>query len=229
MTATRAKAPADPARTRCYAAIHAGAKALGWDEELRRQVMAQRYGGKRSAKDLSDAELRDFARHIGDAQQAAGKKPPRRQPARAGKRALAPGQLAAKARALWLSLYHLGELADPSEAALDAWVQRQAGVASLRFADQETADRVIRGLRNWCTRCGFAQPDAGTVRLIDTTRQHAGLTDGGYGIASKVQLVAALRERLGQPWSNDTYRMSGADLDALIEQLGHRVKARAQR
>jgi len=230
MTAARRKAPADPARTRYYAAIHAGAKALGWDEDMRRDTMAARYGGLRSAKDLGLEQLRDFARYIGDAQQAAGLKlARRRQPARAGKRPLAPGDQAAKVRALWLSLYHLGALSDPSEAAVDAWVQRQTGVASLRFADQAVADRAIRGLRNWCTRCGFAPADASTVRLIDATRMAAGLDAGGYRVASKVQLVATLRERLGRPWSNDTYRMSAEELDALIEQLGWRVRARAQR
>lgn len=217
-------------RRRYYAAIHAGAKALGWDEELRRQAMAQRYGGVTSSKDLSDTQLRDFARHIGDAQQAAGKAPAkRRQPARAGKRPLAAGALASKARALWLSLYHLGELADPSEAALDAWVRRQTGVDSLRFADQAVADKIIRGLRTWCARVGFEQPDAALVGLIAAVRQDKGLTDAAseaYGIAAKIELIQAQRRRLGLVADMNVVALERAELDALIEDLGRQVRAR---
>ena len=211
-------------RRRFYAAVHAGAKALGWDDDLRRQVMAERYQGKTSSKDLTDDQLRDFARHIGRLQDAAKAASKHRQPKRAGKRALAPGAQASKARALWLSLYHLGAVADPAEAALDAWVERQTGVASLRFADQVVADQVIRGLRNWCDRVGFTQPDAAFVGEIEQVRTIARL-EGGYGVAAKIRLIEAQRRLLQEPRLTDTWRMTADTLDRLIEELGRRVRA----
>jgi Protein of unknown function (DUF1018). len=44
-------------------AIHTGKKALGWDEETYRTVLA-RLTGKRSARDCSDAELERMVRYM---------------------------------------------------------------------------------------------------------------------------------------------------------------------
>jgi phage gp16-like protein len=51
------------------------------------------------------------------------------QPKKAGEPAAADHPFAAKARALWISLYHLGAIDNPSEQALEAFARRQLGSA----------------------------------------------------------------------------------------------------
>ena len=68
---------------------------------------------------------------------------------RAGTRPLAPGRQPRKMRALWLALYHLGEVRDPSEAALAAFAKRITGIDALQFLEPHEANAVIEGLKSW--------------------------------------------------------------------------------
>ena len=205
------KAKRDPAkgdrRGPIVNAIHAMQRELALEEESYRDLLANVTGGKRSCSDMNYRELgavADRMRRLG-----AGKK--RRGPKRAGERNLAGGGQAAKMRALWLSLYHLAEVDDPSEAALARFVAKPsvAGVDALEWLGPADADKVIKALRGWCRRIGFQEPMARRVREIDAAREAAGLPKGGHGFASKVTLIELQWQRLKEagvlerPWHAD--------------------------
>lgn len=132
-----------PARRALNGAVHAAAKAKGLDDDTYRDMLHAQTG-HRSAKDCTDAQLRQVLDHLNG-----------------GGRAPAPGNAskaphARLARALWISLYNLGEVTDPRESALRAWVKRQHHVDDLRFVRASDAAPVIEGLKAWATRAGVA-------------------------------------------------------------------------
>lgn len=65
--------------------------------------------------------------------------------------------LARKARALWISLHQLGEIDDPSEAALEKFAHRQLGVARLQWADVSKSAPLIEALKAMAERAGWSQ------------------------------------------------------------------------
>ena len=65
--------------------------------------------------------------------------------------------VAKKARALWISLWNLAEVVDPSEAALEAFAKRQLGCERLQWADQPLGYRLIEALKAWAERAGWSQ------------------------------------------------------------------------
>ena len=83
----------------------------------------------------------------------------RKGPRRAGGRALAPGAVQAKLRALWISGYHLGVVRDASEAALVAMVRRVTGGAekgrpALEWLTAEDGNKAVEGLKDMLARDG---------------------------------------------------------------------------
>ena len=98
-------------RRAMLAKIHVARKELGIVEDYYRQILVDQTGHL-SAKHCSDAELAKVL----DALKAKGFKPKSRSPRTGQQRADHP--MARKARALWLSLYHLGAVRNPDEKAL---------------------------------------------------------------------------------------------------------------
>lgn len=92
---------------------------------------------------------------------------------------------ALKARALWLALWHLGELADGSEVALAAFAERQTGVAALQWVRGEDASRVIDALKAMCGRAGYQAP----------------ATDGKLRPGMVAVIMAAKRDLVRQVWA----------------------------
>jgi phage gp16-like protein len=143
----------DPQRRRELAAIHVARKRLGLDEDSYREFLAG-LTGKRSAAELDAAERqrvieafrspngRHFVWHE-----------------RREHRLIA---------SLWKNLYLLGEVEEPGPRALDNFVQRQAGVAALKWLAPEAAASVVQALKDWLARAGFELPS--------TTRRRAALT-----------------------------------------------------
>ena len=111
-----------PRRHALYAKIEIARKELGLDDADFRAVMETRFGA-RSRKELSDAQLVELVEHF----KACGFKP--RKSAEKRGRPLAAGREQAKMRALWLSLWHLGEIPDASEEALAGFARRVTGGA----------------------------------------------------------------------------------------------------
>lgn len=137
----------DPYRRQLLGKVHIAKSALGLDDDTYRDLLESRTG-KRSAAKCSNAQLVDLVEHFKDQ----GFKPKRKAPARAGRRNLADGDVHRKIRALWLSLYHLGLVQEPSEPALAAFVRRQAAVDDLRFLTPGQAYKVIEALKAWAAR-----------------------------------------------------------------------------
>lgn len=216
----------------------AACREVGLAEDVRR-LMQERVTGKASTSAMGKG---DFIKLMDELKERHGWKPKRHQPKRAGARTIAPGDQAAKIRALWLSLYHLGEVTDPAETAIDAYVRRVTKIDSLRFLDGAGADRVIKALRGWCDRVGYRLPDAMQRRAIDGWRAHAGLTLAPSGFAEKVILITAQWARLKAlgafdlpeaPLQNWLMRHAGVSaphfidpeqIDGLIERLGRWVR-----
>jgi hypothetical protein len=130
----------DP-RTRKIRAIMAACNRLGLDEDARRDRIEQ-VSGQRSLSKLSDGQLGKVL----DALNGNWK------PGRADRPHLG------KIKALWWSLYWLGEIDEPGDGALDAFVKRQTGIASLRFVDYRAAPSIIEALKAWATRVGVDWP-----------------------------------------------------------------------
>ena len=187
------KSAGDDARKALNRAIHAMARELALEDDSYRDLLARVAGGKRSCTDMTRRELNavaDELRRLG-----AGRK--RRQgPKRAGGRKMAPGGQASKMRALWLSLYHLAEVDDPSEGSLARFVEETTGIDALEWLGPADADKAIKALRGWCRRIGFHEPMARRVREIDAARKAAGLLPGRHGFAAKVTLIEMQIERL---------------------------------
>lgn len=151
-----------------------------------------------------------------------------RGPARAGDRRLAGGEQQAKIRALWLALYHLGEVRDPAESALANWVKRVARIADLAWLGPDDANKAIEGLKAWCLRVGYKVPetaeDAGLQAKRDLCKaiwKRVGEAGGAIvthewalnGWASKIKGCSCALEHLDL-----------AQLDELVERLGAKLR-----
>lgn len=70
-----------------------------------------------------------------------------------------------KVRALWWTLYWLGEVNEPNDKAIDAFVRRQTGIASLRFLDHRNAPSVIEAMKQMAARSGVRWPSGEDDRI----------------------------------------------------------------
>lgn len=153
-TATRAprlaKGKSD-SRSRLIGAIRAAAARKGMSDEHRRDLI-ERVTGKRSAGELSLPELgrvldemnRDWrARAAGNERNHIG-----------------------KIKAMWWGLYWLGEVDDDRLSAINAFVERQTGIAALRFLDHKGSAAVVEALKAWQRRAGVQPPDPAMVAVI---------------------------------------------------------------
>ena len=173
---------------RLRGAVHAEAKKRGLSEEDRRALMARLIG--------KDSTTRMTASELGEVLDALK-----------GRRATSGRPMASRAhhkkiRALWLSLYHLGAVLDPSEAALGVFARRQCGVDALAWVDAEAAVAVIEALKGWSTREGV---------------------DWSASRNPRVSVIAAQRRRLialGRPQPESC---PGTD-DEIIRRLGEEIR-----
>lgn len=68
---------------------------------------------------------------------------------------------ARKARALWISLHHLGAVRDSSEHALEKFGRRQLGCEKLQWANQAQMYKLIEALKSMAERNGWSQDQTG--------------------------------------------------------------------
>lgn len=214
MTARRA-----PNHRKMIAAVHAAAKARGLEGEAYR-AMLRTHGGAESCRDMTVPQLSRVLDHLnGHAPRDSGRR-------RARPIAKGPDGLA-KARALWLDLWVLGEVSDASESALEAYAVRQTkgapgqggqGVARLEWLDGDHLDRVIRGLRGWLGRVAPAlgRPDS-PMDLPD-----------GTGSRPKIRVAHEQARRLrvlgvAAP-AVDLWALDGAALDRHLATHGQRLR-----
>lgn len=149
-------APARPAqfdrtaqhRRAMMAKINIGVKGLNIDEDDYRQALFDATG-QMSLKQCSDAQLTLVLEWL----KSKGFRPV----PKSGNQSGAGHPMARKARALWISLYHLGAVRNPSEEALEAFAKRQIGCDKLVWARQSDAYRLIEALKSMAARHGWRQ------------------------------------------------------------------------
>jgi phage gp16-like protein len=152
-------APARPAqfdrskqrRNAMLGKVHVARKDLQLDEDDYRQILMQETGHA-SAKDCTE---RDLEKVLGRFEALGWKPLPK--PASKG---VAQNPMARKARALWISLYHLGAVRSRDEKALEAFAKRQLGCERLVWAKQSDGFKLIEALKNMAQKHGWPQTDA---------------------------------------------------------------------
>lgn len=138
-------------RRKLIGAVRAAAKRRGIDDDDRKAIQLE-VTGKASMADMDGAEIGKVLDRLNRD---------------AGGRALGAWQARphqAKVRALWWTLYWLGEVPEPNERALDAFVLRQAGVFSLRFLDNRASLSVIEALKAIAARAGVRWPEVARLK-----------------------------------------------------------------
>jgi phage gp16-like protein len=83
--------------------------------------------------------------------------------------------MAQKARALWVSLYHLGAVHNAAESALEAFAKRQLKCERLVWARQSDAFRLIEALKSMGERHGWLQHDRCTSKRLEPITLQASL------------------------------------------------------
>lgn len=166
MTARRSPAvkPVDPLAG-MRGAVQAARRQLGLDDDTYRAVL-ERLTGKTSSKDLNRIQL---ARVL-DELRTKGFQPKVIAGGKAAARVSRPKPAdhpsAKKARALWLSLWELGVVRDPSEQALESFAARQLKCTRLQWADQGHTDKLIEALKAMAERNNWSQDLAGVAANV---------------------------------------------------------------
>jgi phage gp16-like protein len=146
----KAPAKASPAiergrRNAELAAIHVGAKRLGFDDALYREFLF-RITGRRSAAELDQGAR---TRVIEEMRQYGFKRTPAEE-----KRArrMADNSQLAMIHGLWKQLRYAGALTDSSERHLSAFIKRLTNIERAEWLAPEEAVKVIEGLKAWRDR-----------------------------------------------------------------------------
>jgi phage gp16-like protein len=143
--------PADKARKIMLAKVHIAKQQLGLADDDYRAVL-MRVAGRNSAGDCTAAELDRVLKEFEAKGFSAKARPKGPRPA--------DHPAATKARALWISLGHLGAVRDASEQALEAFAKRQIGIR-MAWADQSHVYKLIEALKAMAERAGWSQSTAG--------------------------------------------------------------------
>lgn len=209
----------DPHRRTMIAKLHLARKDLRLEEEDYRLVL-QRVTGKRSASDLSaaqlDAALKEMGRLGWRAKPASGR---------------VSNPAANKARAMLISLGLMGVIRNSSEQALNAFARRQIGVDRLSWADQSQVYKLIEALKAIANRNGWNQSTEGLADPVWTLKLRlceailarliaAGIEQPGTALATVAGEILAT----GGPVMTLTER----HLEQLAAALGARLKAGAK-
>ncbi|WP_066773194.1 gp16 family protein [Sphingomonas sp. CCH19-C6] len=189
-------------RRSMIAKIHVAQKEMGLAEDDYRAVLI-RVTGHQSAAMMTDAQLEDV---IAEFKRLGWKA----KPANGGPRP-ADSRTANKARAMWISLHHLGAIHNPGEPALEAFAKRQLGVERMQWANESLMYRLIEALKAIAERHGWSQ-------------SVEGVSPQARRIVLKRRLVQAI---LGKLWQADlvplnwdvnraAYELAGVEVDLLM-------------
>lgn len=135
----------DPDRRRKdLARIHIVAKALGLDDEARRDVIFS-LTRQKSCADLDYTGLQLVREHLEERARSRGMK--------VGAAGVSSrDRMVRMIRALWLELGENGKLHDRSERALFSFTKRQTGVERPEWCSMRQKDQVIEALKAWLAR-----------------------------------------------------------------------------
>jgi phage gp16-like protein len=161
-TAPRAAQPVNE-RARLIRLVHVARRELSLDDAAYRTIL-QAQGGAASSASMSVGQLQRVVDYMKRQGFKVSTKAKSAQPVRVLQKSrrvgltwaageavkLASDPESRKARALWLMLHDIGAVRDPSEAALLAYAQRQAGVERLEWV--QDMKRIIEPLKAWALR-----------------------------------------------------------------------------
>ncbi len=186
-------------------AIHAIAKRLKLDDDVRRDLI-ERETGKRSSRELTFAEagrVIECLKVLSTPSQMAVDN-------HSNGALRLDGPYAGKLRALWISAWNLGVTRERTDQALLAFVARQTGLSHTRFLrEPREAAKAIEGLKAWLARvAGVTWPPA-----------HAPIAE------VKRAVIAAQLRLIGE---NDTgiAALPDAMLDEAAQTLGRKLRKR---
>lgn len=211
-------------RRSMIAKIHVAKKELRLAEDDYRQILLDA-AGRTSSGDCTEAELERVITRL----QAIGFKPLPQKSGAATTRA-AQHPVARKARALWISLYHLGAVRSPDEKALESFAKRQLGCDRLVWANQSQGYRLIEALKAMADRNGWPQTDAnGNAWTVQKLKERlceailAKLKDAGEVPADWSLDIAAYRLCGIEPGANGPITAEG--YDNIAHALGRKLRA----
>ena len=131
-------------------ALHATLRQAGLTDDETKRALYERVTGKRSAKDMTEAEIGAVItelKRLYPALNSASKRRPD------GRRKLPDTPLVKKCQALWIAGWNLGVFENGDDGALVKFVQRQTKLDHIRFMrDGRDASKVIDALKAWLTR-----------------------------------------------------------------------------
>lgn len=207
------------------AKIHVALKQLDMEEDAYRQGMFNATG-KISLKKCSDAEVAKVL----DWLKSKGFKP---MPGR-GK---ADHPMARKARALWVSLYHLGAINNSSEQALEAFAKRQLRCEKLQWAKQADAFRLIEALKSMAVRAGWLQHcrvtgkhltpivlQSSLCHLILARLKDAGVAPADWGLHDAGWKLCGIPNAKDTGWTAEDYDRLAAALGKKLRKYGSTIE-----
>lgn len=202
-------------RRSLIAKVHIAKQQLGLSDDDYRAVLL-RVAGRTSAADCTDRELIQLVEEF----TAKGFSAQAKRPAATAASKPADHPLARKARALWISLGLLGAIADPSDAALEAFARRQLGCVRMQWADQSLGYKLVEALKAIAERHGWDQSVAGIKAGAHATVLSRRLVDA---------LIAKLRaaELVPADWSVQrvAFDLAGIEIGPVLHEVEemHRV------
>jgi phage gp16-like protein len=143
----------DPERRVMIAKIHVAKKEMQLLDDDYRAMLIE-VTGRSSSADCTIAELRAMI----EAMKRKGFQPRKANGA-------ADHPFALKARAMWISLHHLGAIDNPSEQALEAFARRQLGCMKMQWANQAQGYKLVEALKAIAERNGWSQKVTSTRGL----------------------------------------------------------------
>lgn len=207
------------------AAIHVAKKQLGLDEDTYRDLLA-RVTGKRSAKDMSDAERQavlDEMRRQG-AGTGGGFKA-----ASNGARKRLEGRFAKKLQALWIAGWNLGVVRERTDEALVAFVRRQTHIDHVRFlVDAAEARKAVEAIKAWLAREAGVDWSNGTDKPAWLREPGGQIAMAQWAILANANTVSRdftafrdfVQERAFRPLS----QMKAGEWKGIMSTLGERVR-----
>jgi len=192
---TIAKAPSNPRRAALIKLIQVARRDLG------------RQSG------LDDLAYRDILRTIGRSESLAAMDIPGMERVlahmkskgfvvrpKAGDRPQTINPDASKVRALWLFLHVLGEVRDPSEKALAAYVKRIAKVDDLRWARGRVVETLIETLKKWAMRGALPAAVAALREEVKAVHSTTPLTTSQLKLAIQAQQALQRGQGFDMHW-----------------------------
>lgn len=206
-------------RRSMIAKVQIARQQLAMDEDDYRQILFDQTG-KTSLKDCSEPQIS----RVLDVMKSKGFK------SLPGKKA-ASHPMALKARALWISLYHLNAVHNPAEQALEAFAKRQLGCEKLQWARQSDAFRLIEALKSMAVRHGWQQHNRATGRQFSPIElqaslcsailiklKDAGIAPADWHLHDAAWKLCGIENAKATPWT-------AGDYEALAKALGDKLRA----